>query len=250
MIYRSVIVRVLALLALLLICLLVSVPARLLGLVLPSDQLILQGFQGTLWDGRVSRCLVQTPAGYLHLGAVSWQLEPLSLLMLAPRLALESRWGSQSLATTAVLRGQGDVDFSGLQAALPADLVRQFVPVNLAGTFSLQFDQLQLRAGLPTAGKGRLVWQGGGWNSPTGPVPLGSYAMDIDQAPEGALQGQVITLAGVVTAQGGAELEGRTYRVDITVQSDAGLDERLQQALSLVASPVDRGFRIKLEGEF
>jgi general secretion pathway protein N len=248
--FRSRTLGALALLALLLICLLVSAPARLLGLVLPPGQAVLQGFQGTLWQGRVSRALVQTPAGYLHLGAVSWQLDPLSLLLFAPRLAVESRWGSQSLAGTVVLRGEGDFDFSGLEASVPADLLRQFVPVRLDGTFALQFEELQLRGALPTVARGRLVWQGGGWNSPSGPVPLGSYAMDIDRTAEGALQGNVITLAGVVTAEGTVELQDRTYLVDLTVQSEGGLDNRLQQALSLLARPVDGGFHIKLDGEF
>jgi hypothetical protein len=34
------------------------------------------------------------------------------------------------------------------------------------------------------------------------------------------------------------------------VQSEAGLDGRLQQALSLVARPVENGFRILLNGDF
>jgi hypothetical protein len=45
-------------------------------------------------------------------------------------------------------------------------------------------------------------------------------------------------------------LEDRSYDVDITVRSEGGLDERLQQALSLVARPVEQGYRIKLDGEF
>ena len=242
-------VGVIALVLLLLACLLATAPARILALVLPAGEVSMQGFSGTLWRGKASRCLVQTPAGYLHLGAVGWQLDPLSLLLLAPRLGIESNWGSQALATTLVLRGGGDVDLYQLEASIPADLVRQFVPVRLAGVFSLQANELKLRAGWPVAGAGRLVWQGGGWNSPTGPVPLGSYALDFEQAPAAALLGEVITLAGAVTAGGSVRLQERSYDIDITVGSEAGLDQRLQQALALVARPVAQGYRIKLDGE-
>ena len=48
-----------ALTLLLLLSLLVSAPARLLNWVLPGDQVLMQGFAGTLWRGSASRCLVQ-----------------------------------------------------------------------------------------------------------------------------------------------------------------------------------------------
>lgn len=238
-----------ALLVLLLICLVATSPARLLGLVLPSGQVVMQGFSGTVWDGTASRCLVRTPAGYLHLGTVSWRLSPLSLALFAPRLTLESRWGNQTLETGLVLRGGEDVDLDAFEATIPADLLRQFVPVSLAGVLSVQLEQLKLRAGWPVEGAGRLVWQSGGWNSPTGPIALGSYALDFSQPPGSALVGEVVTLSGGVSAEGSVRLEDTSYDVDITLRGEGGLDERLQQALSLMARPVDGGYRIKLDGE-
>ena len=238
-----------ALVLLLLVSLLASSPARLVGLVLPAGQVVMQGFSGTVWQGNASRCLVRTPAGYLHLGAVSWRLSPASLALFAPRLTLESRWGNQTLNTGLVLRGGDDIDLEALEATIPADLLRQFVPVTLAGALSVQLEQLKLRAGWPVEGSGRLVWQGGGWNSPSGPIPLGSYALDFRQPAGSALAGEVVTLAGGVSAEGSVRLEDRSYDVDITVRGEGGLDERLQQALSLMARPVDGGYRIKLEGE-
>jgi hypothetical protein len=129
-------------------------------------------------------------------------------------------------------------------------LLRQFVPVNLAGVFSLQVKHLHLSGGVPLAGEGRIVWQGGAWNAPNGPVPLGSYALQFAQQEDAALIGEVISLSGAVDAQGSVQLQGRNYDIDITVQSEGGLDQRLAQALSLMARPVDQGFHIKLDGEF
>lgn len=250
MIPKSRTIRASALALLLLVCLLATAPARLLGLLLPSEMIIMQGFSGTLWRGKASRCMVQTPAGLLHLGVVKWRLSPWSLILFSPHLSLDSDWGSQTLITDLVLHGGQDVDLTALEATIPADLLRQFVPVELAGVLQLQSEILVLRGGVPVEGKGRLVWLNGGWDSPSGPVPLGSYALDFSQPPDAALVGQVLTLAGEVTAQGSVELEDRSYGVDITVQSEAGLDVRLQQALSLVARPVENGFRINLNGDF
>ncbi|MDH5172698.1 MAG: type II secretion system protein N [Gammaproteobacteria bacterium] len=239
-----------ALVLLLLSCLLVTAPARVVGLLLPSGEVIMQGFSGTLWRGEAGRCLVRTQAGYFHLGALNWRLDPWSLLLFAPRLALESKWGNQAIAASVVLRGAEDIDLYDLEARLPADLLRQFVPVNLAGVFSLQLESMKLRGGWPAEGAGRLVWQDAGWNSPGGPVPLGSYALDFAQAPDAALVGEVVTLSGAVAASGSVRLQGRAYGVDITLSGEGGLDQRLQQALALVARPVDQGYRIKLDGEF
>jgi general secretion pathway protein N len=178
------------------------------------------------------------------------RLDPMSLLLLAPHLTFASSWGSQTLAAGVVLRGGRDVDLYELDANIPASLLQQFVPVRLAGEFSLQVEHLELRAGLPVQAGGRLVWQNGVWLAPAGPVPLGSYAMDFSQLPGAPLAGEVLTIAGPVTATGAVQLQDRTYMIDVAVQGEGPLDERLQQALSLLARPEGDGYRIKLDGEF
>jgi general secretion pathway protein N len=239
----------LALAMVLLACLLATAPSRLLGLLLPADQVLLQGFSGTLWRGSASRCLVRVGPGYLHLGAVSWELQPLSLLLFAPRLHFESRWGGQTLDTDIAVASASQIVLRETSASLPADLLRQFVPVSLAGTLSIQLEAMRLRDGWPVEGAGRLVWQRGAWRAPAGPVPLGTYALDFSQAPGAELVGEVVTLTGPVNAEGGVRLHERTYTVELSIQAEGGLDERLQQALSLMARPVGSGYRLQLEGE-
>ena len=124
----------LALVLVLLVCLVASAPARLLGLVLPSEQILLQGFSGTLWRGSASRCQRRLGPGYLHLGAVQWRLHAASLLLFAPMVEVSSRWGGQTLGAELVLRGQQDIDLYRLDENFPADLVPQFVPLSQAGT--------------------------------------------------------------------------------------------------------------------
>ncbi|RLA45312.1 MAG: type II secretion system protein N [Gammaproteobacteria bacterium] len=236
-------------LVLLCISLVVSAPARLLNLLLPADQVLMQGFGGTLWRGNASRTLVRAGPGYLHLGAVRWSLDPRSLLLLAPRLTLSSVWGSQVISGDLVLRGPQELDLYEFEAVVAADLLRQFVPVALTGTLSAQLDNLQLRNGLPHSGAGRLVWQNGGWESPGGSLPLGTYALDFHQVAEEILRGEVVTVAGPVAATGTVELHDRNYRVDILVSSQVAMDAQLQQALSLIAVVEPGGYRIVFDGE-
>jgi general secretion pathway protein N len=237
-----------SLVLLLCLALVATAPARLLGALLPDQQIVMQGFGGTLWRGRAGRCLLRAGGGWLHLGSLQWSLSPVSLLWLSPRVTLESEWGAQVIAGEAVWRGEGDVDLHRFRASVDADLLRQFAPVALSGEFSAELQELSLRDGLPVRGAGRLLWRNAGWQGPEGPLPLGSYAVDFRQAPGEALEGQVVTLQGPVKASGRIELRGGEYTVDILVTGQRSLDPRLRQALSLIARPVAQGFRIEFEG--
>ncbi|MCB1728979.1 MAG: hypothetical protein KDI21_00735 [Halieaceae bacterium] len=73
--------------------------------------------------------------------------------------------------------------------------------------------------------------------------------MEFSQAPEQELVAQVLTLSGAVNAEGGLRLQGRSYSLELLVEGEGALDERLRQALSLVARPAGSGYRLKMEGE-
>lgn len=233
----------------LLLGLAMSAPARLLSLVVPGDRISLQGLAGTVWQGSASRCVLRLPQGMVHLGKVRWSLDPLSLFTLTPRLTLRSEWGSQTIAGDVALRGARDLDVADFEARVSADLLRQVLPVAVAGSFSVQVAEFALRDGLPDSGSGRVVWQDAAWRSPQGPVPLGSYAVDFEQFSGQPLLGEVITLAGPMQANGSAQLEARSYRVDVLVTSEIGIDRPLENALSLMAAPEGDGYRILLEGD-
>ena len=230
--------------------LLAGAPARLLGLVLPSEQVLMGGFQGTLWRGSASRCVLQLPAGPLHLGAVNWSLDPLSLLAFAPRLNIGSQWGTQRIAGDLRLRGSRDLDLEDFEVQASAELVQRFAPLAVDGGLSVQLAQLSVRDGLPFSADGRLVWQDGGFRSPRGRVPLGTFALDFQQPKGEALRGEVITISGSLQAQGQVELDGRRYAIDVAVDSDGPLDPQLKNALDLMAAPENGGYRIALDSEF
>jgi hypothetical protein len=240
----------LTLAALLFIRLLASAPARLLGLVLPADTLVMQGFSGSVWRGSAANALVDAGHGYIQLGRVSWRLAPLSLLILSPEFELDSRWGGQVFSAQITLHDAQNIEFHDLDATVSAGLLRQFSPLQVAGQFSTQWSHLAIREGLPFAGEGRIIWQEAAWLSPQGAQPLGSYALTLKQEEGQALFGDVVTVTGPVEASGNIRLQGRVYEVDILLDDSSGLDAELRQALSLLAQPVAQGYRIQLNGEF
>ena len=239
----------LALGGLFLVFLIASAPAGLLGFLIPAEALAMQGLRGSLWRGSAARALVAVGHGYVHLGSVQWRLSPLSLLTLSPTVDLESRWGSQNLAAQITLRGAESFDIRDLEATASAQLLRQFAPFSVDGNFSVQFERLEVREGLPRSATGRVVWLDAIWLSPQGSRPLGSYTLDFKPSDQEALTAVVETIAGPVRATGDVQLQDRHYIVDVVLDSAEGLDAQLQQAVSLVGQPVSGGFHIKLEGE-
>jgi general secretion pathway protein N len=193
--------------------------------------------------------LIRVPQGYFQLGAVQWTLHPLSLLTLSPHLTVRSEWGRQILNAELIVRGPQDLDVFNLDAQVAASLLGQFAPVVVSGQFSLQAELLQVRDGMTEAANGRLVWQNAVWDSPRGSVPLGSYALDFQQAEGEPLQGQVLTLAGPLQASGSLQLQQRRYNVDVQLSSEGALEAQMQQMLSLIAQPEDGGYRLNLSGD-
>ncbi len=237
------------LLGLLLLCVLIATaPASLLALLLPREQVLLQGLSGTVWHGRASRAMIASNAGYVHLGRLEWQLKPLSLFLLSPAAQIDTDWGAQRLSAEVQRSAGGDIRLRDADAQVSAALLGNFLPVRLGGDFSLQAEELRLRDGLPQRISGRLVWQGAGWESPRGMRPLGTYAVDVSTPEDGKILGEVLTLSGEVSAEGEVRWEQGRYGVDILLRG-AGLDDpQLRQALQLMAAPEGEGFRVRLDG--
>lgn len=228
--------------------LLVLAPARLLGFMLPADQVALSGYSGTVWRGTASRAMLATPGGWLHLGRVQWRLRPWSLLLLSPRLAIDASWGNQLARGDVILRGSDAVGLRNFELRIDAALVQQLAPVALDGSLRADIERLELAGGEPLETRGRAVWQGAAWLAPAGRKLLGDYALELQQPEAEPLVGTVLTLAGPVTASGSIALEGRRYRIDLDIGSEGAMDPGLQQALSLVAQPVSTGYKLQLDG--
>ena len=234
----------------------VLLPARLAGWVLPAAAVAADGYAGTLWQGSAARVLVATPGGWFHLGGLRWELSPLSLLLARPTAAVEAAWGDQRLAGTVTWRGGDSLRLRDARFALDAALLKEVAPVALRGRLAGDVARLDLEDGLVRALEGRMTWERAAWDAPGSSFALGSYAVDFapaagrsQAAAGGGVQGEVLTLAGPLEAAGTLALAGHRYRIDLTLTSERSLPRPLAEALSLLATPTDRGFRLVLDGE-
>lgn len=228
---------------------LVLVPARFVTWFLPAASLQATGFSGTLWRGRAAQATVTTAAGPFHLGTLRWRIFPWPLL--SPRASIASAWGDQRLRATIGGWSAAQLKLQDMDVALPARLLTHLLPVALEGQVTAQIASLELAGALPQEARGRLVWENAAWNSPEGSIDLGSYAVDFTPLAAGApgVQAEVLTLAGDVQVSGDLRLKDSDYTLDLAIGSARPLAPVLVNALSLIAAPVDGGFRLQLNGQ-
>ena len=171
------------------------------------------------------------------------------MLAFAPTLALDSEWGRQRIETEVRL-SRDRVTLRGLDARIDAGLLQAFMPVELDGRLSVLFDELVVRRDRLGAVSGRLVWQDAAWRAASGVRALGTYAAEVSSPGPGHFECRVQTLAGPIQVAGVASLAGEGYAVDLEIRPPPGAsDPELARALSLVATPRENGYLLRLSGE-
>jgi hypothetical protein len=228
---------------------LVTLPARLLPLFVDPDQVRLSGLSGTLLKGHAARALVQTPAGFLHLGRLAWDVDAMSLLVLAPALEVRTAWGGQRVAARVQSRRGGEVDVRDLEATIDAQLLRTLAPLAVDGRLSLQFDHVDFVGDLPRAASGRLVWQDALWRTATQEHLLGTYVAEVSSS-DGTLRAAIDTVSGPVSARGAATLQGSRYDLDLAISGrERVLAPEVERALRLFATPDEDSYLLRLDGD-
>lgn len=242
----------LAFLILVVVTALAAAPARVLNHFLPASSIVLQGVSGTVWRGQAAGCLIRMPGGFLQLGQTHWAVNPLSLLLFAPRVSVDSQWGEQRLRADLTYRGVDHLDVSDVEARINARLLQALLPVSLDGTLVLNMESAEIQQGVPLSVVGRLVWEDATWLSPQGAINLGSYAVDSRQV-DRELQVTILTITGPLQADGLIKLSHKdeiaSYELSLELGSEGVMNPQLQEALSLMASPTDSGYRLVLQGE-
>lgn len=235
-----------ALMVLFVVFMLISAPARLLGSLLPAKQLLAQGFRGSLWKGSADSVAIAVEGGYLQLGTVHWDLSPWSLLLLSPRMDVQSSWGSQRLEGHVTVYPGGDLFLRDLELSLDAALVKQWLPIHVDGQLSAIIQEMSIEDNQLAAGSGRLVWQRARWFGSGGAQPLGDYVAEFDIPAVGELSATLSTLSGPIDLQGQASVFGRAMTLDAKLTSERDFHPELAQTLQLVANPIDKGFHLKM----
>ncbi|MCX2981051.1 type II secretion system protein N [Halieaceae bacterium IMCC14734] len=232
---------------LLLLLLVVTAPARLLGYWVAPQAVSLSGFSGTIWNGRAAAAAVPLAGGVLQLGELEWRLRPWSLLLLSPRVKVTTRWGQQRIDAEISVGVSGTIKLRDAVITVPAEIAKHWFPVQLQGNLTLRTEYLVLEDSRPTAGDGALVWQQAAWSAGGAVGRLGDYALEFQVVAPGQVESTILTLSGPIEVAGTANLYPDRYTVDARLSSPDALSPGLSNALRLFAAPTASGFHIKLD---
>ncbi|MCH1492131.1 MAG: type II secretion system protein N, partial [Luminiphilus sp.] len=125
-----------------------NAPAWLVARFLP-EAVQLSALSGSIWQGSAARGTLWINGRALSLGSLSWQIAPLSLLTLQPKIAITSGWGGQKMRSTIVFDGMESIVVTDLQAQIEIGFIRQLLPLYVGGQVSLDFAELHLQGGVP-----------------------------------------------------------------------------------------------------
>jgi general secretion pathway protein N len=235
------------------IFLLMTLPAALLlrALPLPND-LVLQGVDGTVWDGQVAvvrdrRMVVEQ---------VNWQLSPWSLLLAEVRLQLKI--GNRQ----SEIRGQAELvaDLGGISIyqghlELPAKYVSTLAKLparsNLSGR--IIYDIKAFEHGLPWCNilQGNVYWQDASFSNRMlkQPVQLGLFRSELS-----CDQGQVVV--AIDGSQSPLKLNGELRLPDqqrvvgsLLMQPSDELPKDVREGLMFLTEQTDKGMLFKVDSK-
>jgi len=117
----------------------VLIPAFWAGELLKkaSSPLVLRGLSGTLWSGQAAQGEIHWQGHRWLLGALSWALEPLSLLTLSPCAVVSSTYQQQSVDANLCFHRDGSWSVNDAAIEAPASVLNTWSPAPIKGELEL-----------------------------------------------------------------------------------------------------------------
>ncbi|WP_083766889.1 type II secretion system protein N [Cellvibrio japonicus] len=161
--------------------------------------LALSGITGTLWEGRASLASVRLPQGQEQsLGQLSWDLNPLSLLLLKPCADIATKLDRQSFTGYVCASSNGSLRVSDADLSMPIALVQSMLPIPVNGQLLVHIDELQLRGNVLGKLNGNLSWNGAQVNNGANWMDVGNYAAQLKDDGSNGVLAKVFQLSGPV----------------------------------------------------
>ena len=228
-------------------------PAKLVAFIATNtvQGLSIQGVSGSAWNGKAGSVVVQVYGNHYALGKLDWQLNPLSLLILRPSMHIETKLNRQTLTADVTKTWGSGVKLKNLEANGSIALLHHWMPKELNGNISAVIDELEVSGSDIHALKGNVTWQPAAWNGDDGLFNLGGMVAELNLSDSGDVNAKIFDIAGDLKVDGQyiARTNGN-YEFSADLIPRDGLDSQIEQALELMAQPLDEGgFRLKFTGE-
>ncbi len=157
--------------------LLYTAPASLLQLFAEKfvPQLIIPQTEGSLWQGEAFNTVVNIDGVNTAIGKVSWELNPLTLLLLSPSVSLTSANAAYDISAELSASVFSGLSVNDLQARLPLSMLEAWYPPVLGGEFFAQVETLDISASGVSDISGQLFLKNIEWLGTGMALPIGDY---------------------------------------------------------------------------
>jgi general secretion pathway protein N len=206
----------------------------------------LQGVSGSLWQGEAAQLVVFDVA----LGPVHWTVDRGAALGGAIRGTLDLT-GESIRASGRFAESSDGWRIEGLDATLPAPLLAPALDLpalGLLGTVVARADHVVLRDGLLASARGQVLWRDLGVSGAAN-VRLPGLRIDVADAPDGAVVGEVADLGGPLAIAGEVRIKDGHFlsetRLDLREP-----EPRIAEALKFIGQRTpEGGSYLRIEGQ-
>lgn len=159
-----------------------------------APNLWLTGVEGSLWQGRAASGQLDLPQTSLPLGAVTWKLEPLSLLLLSPCVKLDATRSGLQLAGKVCKTITGTTRIKNMTLETSVDPLNQLLHVQIGGMASVNVLSAEIN-GLKVKGlDARATWLNGSIYTGESWLAVGSYGANLNGAGNGELSASIFNV--------------------------------------------------------
>lgn len=223
----------------------VMFPARIAYRWASPPDFAVSGIQGTVWHGSADA----VAASGLYLRDVSWRIKPLNFFTAKAAYGITGSPASGFVEGVVALGFGGRITVSDLTASLPLPMFADALNIRgLDGSARLQFEQIKLRNGIPTAADGTV--QVDNLVAPRlSRDSIGGYRADFSTQ-ENGISASVEDTDGVVDLAGSFELnDDRSYGFLGQIVAKPEAPATLQRQMQYLGPANERGQReLRLEG--
>ncbi len=164
-----------------------------------GNTLGLSGVQGTVWSGQARLASIEIDNQHYSLGALRWELSPLSLLTLTPCADVNASLENQTIDGRVCAGMGGTVSVTDTSIDAPASLVQAGVPVPIQGQLAANIQAMQMEQGRLSQLQGNLTWTNARLQAEGSWLALGSFAAEARyDAEQDALVADVFDLDGPI----------------------------------------------------
>ncbi|WP_019603749.1 type II secretion system protein N [Teredinibacter turnerae] len=202
----------------------------------------LTGVEGSLWHGRAASGQLDLPQSAIPLGNVTWDLDPLSLILLSPCVKLNAVRPGLQLDGTVCHSITGSSRIKDLMLETSVDPVNELIAVQISGQASINVLSAEIKNMQVEALDARASWLNGSVYTGESWLAVGSYGANLNGLGNGEVSAKLFDIDAPVTVDMGATWNMQQgWKTQGTVKPAPLAPDLIKGAVQLVGEELEPG---------